>query len=207
MYDYDNIYRSFIAGNIEPLYRKLYPALIMYASRQLGDELSYLAEDCVQDAVMASYTERHNLKTSMAWYAYILKCIFHSSIRLVRKNRSFSNYLDDKGNDSLTPELDIAMLEQELFDMLYAAIESLPLRYREVLRMSYFEGLKNAEIARRMSVAEITVKKWKAVILTTLRKQLDDNNGKLPSDFINTYLTILLLLTVANGGGIHDIFQ
>ena len=74
----------------------------------------------------------------------------------------------------MVPGLDVAMLEQETLDMLYAAIESLPPKYREVLRMSYRDGLKNAEIAERLGVAEITVKKWKAGILEMLRKQLGE---------------------------------
>ena len=174
MYDYDYIYRSFIAGNVTPFYEDLYPGLLVYASRQLGDELSYLAEDCVQDAVMSSYNERHNFKSSPAWYAYILKCIYHSSIGLLRKHRSRSNYLDSGELSNISPDLDVAMLEQETLDMLYAAIESLPPKYREVLRMSYQDGLKNAEIAERLGVAEITVKKWKAGILVMLRKQLGE---------------------------------
>lgn len=174
MYDYDYIYKSFISGDVTPFYEDLYPGLLVYASRQLGDELSYLAEDCVQDAVMNSYAERHRLKSSPAWYAYILKCIYHSSIGLLRKHNSRNNYLDSGAAQHVVPGLDVAMLEQETLDMLYAAIESLPPKYREVLRMSYRDGLKNAEIAERLGVAEITVKKWKAGILEMLRKQLGE---------------------------------
>lgn len=174
MYDYDYIYKSFIAGDVTPFYEDLYPGLLVYASRQLGDELSYLAEDCVQDAVMSSYTGRHLFKSSPAWYTYILKCIYHSSIKLLRKHRSRNNYLDSGEISHVTSDLDVAMLEQETLDMLYAAIESLPPKYREVLRLSYKEGLKNAEIAERLGVAEITVKKWKAGILVMLRERLGD---------------------------------
>lgn len=157
-----------------PFYEDLYPGLLVYASRQLGDELSYLAEDCVQDAVMNSYAERHRLKSSPAWYAYILKCIYHSSIGLLRRHNSRNNYLGNAISEGTTPDLDMAILEQETLDMLYAAIESLPPKYREVLRMSYREGLKNAEIAERLGVAEITVKKWKAAILVMLRDRLGE---------------------------------
>ncbi len=172
MYDYDYIYRSFSSGDLVPFYENLYPGLLVYAARQLGDDLSYLAEDCVQDAIMNSYTERHKLKNSMTWYSYILKCIFHSSVDLVRKHRSYSDYLGSRGSDELTPELDVAILEQETLEMLYHAIESLPPKYREILRMSYLEGLKNSEIAERLGVAEITVKKQKAKLLAMLRDRL-----------------------------------
>ncbi|MCM1256096.1 MAG: sigma-70 family RNA polymerase sigma factor [Duncaniella sp.] len=171
MYDYNYIYGKFIAGDVNPFYENLYPGLLVYASRQLGDELSYLAEDCVQDAVMSSYTNRHEFKTSMAWYSYILKCIYHNTIALLRKDNSRANYLDSGAIEEEIPGHDVAMLEQETMDMLYSAIDSLPEKYRELLRLSYFEGLKTAEIAERLSVAEITVKKWKANILNLLREQ------------------------------------
>lgn len=173
MYDYDYIFRSFISGKLTPFYESLYPGLLVYASRQLGDELAYLAEDCVQDAVMSSYTERHRLKSSMAWYAYILKCIFHSSLGLVRKLNSRNNYLGSGETDSgITPDIEVALLEQETLEMLYRAIDSLPTEYRTILRLSYMEGMKNAEIAERLCIAEITVKKRKARILQMLRDKL-----------------------------------
>ena len=40
------------------------------------------------------------------------------------------------------------------------------------MRMSFIEGLRNAEIAERLGVAEITVKKRKARMLAMLRERL-----------------------------------
>lgn len=162
-----------MAGDGTPFYDNLYPGLLVYASRQLGDELSYLAEDCVQDAVMTSYTERRRLTSSCAWYAYILKCIYHGALQLIRKHNSRNNYLGSGDRGGLTPDLDVEILEQETLDMLDAAVKSLPPRYQELLRMSYHEGLKNSEIAERLGVAEITVKKQKAKLLAMLREKMD----------------------------------
>lgn len=59
---------------------------------------------------------------------------------------------------------------------LYNAIRSLPEEYRELLRMSFEDGLKNSEIAALLGVSEITVKKRKARMLEMLR---DAIGGKL----------------------------
>ena len=56
--------------------------------------------------------------------------------------------------------------------MLYDAIESLPQKDRAILRMSFVEGLRNADIAKRLDIAEITVKKHKARIMAMLRDKL-----------------------------------
>lgn len=172
MYDYNHIYESFIAGNVKPFYEDLYPGLMVYASRLLGEELSYLAEDCVQDAVISSYNERKRLKSSPAWYAYILKCVYRRVLGLRRKHNSRANYLGSGYCDEEIPGMDVAILEQETLELLYSAVDSLPLKYRELLRLNYHEGLKNGEIAERFGVAEITVKKWKADILSRLRDRM-----------------------------------
>lgn len=172
VFDYDYIFQSFKKGHLEPFYEELYPGLLVYATRQLGDELAYLAEDCVQDAVMSSYTERHRLENSRAWYAYILKAIYFGAVSLIRRRNSSDNYMRSsaQGGEEVTPAFDTSMMEQEALDMLYSAIDNLDPRSRAILRMSYQEGLKNVEIAARLGVAEITVKKQKAKILLTLRE-------------------------------------
>lgn len=174
MYDYESIFHEFRSGHLTYFYESLYPGLLVYASRQLGDELAYLAEDCVQDAVMSSYTKRSGFDNSRAWYAYILRTIFNQANNITRRNRARDNYLNagNGDNDMIEPAFEASLIEQEILDRLYAAIENLPPRMRTILKMSYQDGLKNAEIAGRLGIAEITVKMQKARILATLREAL-----------------------------------
>ncbi len=58
---------------------------------------------------------------------------------------------------------------------------------RELMRMSFIEGLRNAEIAERLGVAEITVKKRKARMLAMLRERLGPE----------AYLLLILLWRLA----------
>ncbi len=178
MYDLKRIYKSFVGGDVRPFYKEMYPGLLVYACRQLGDELSYLAEDCVQDAVYDSYKERARMKSAEAWYVWLLKCIYHGCVQQIRKNQSYTNYLDKREIESTAPSFDLVMYQQEALDLLYSAINQLQPRYREVLRLTYFEGLKNREIAEKFGVAEITVKKWKSSILEYLRDVLDEEFDK-----------------------------
>lgn len=175
MYDYDSIYNAFVAGDVDLFYDKLYPGLLIYASRQLGDNFAYFAQDCVQDAVYNTFKRRNIFKNSAVWYSYLLRSIYNSTVDILRKNQSKNNYVEHTYNNSLSYDVDIEMLEQYTLDRLQAAIESLPPKYREILRLSYVEGLKNSEIAERLEVAEITVKKHKARILAILRERLGGN--------------------------------
>lgn len=177
---------------MDEFYHELYPGLIAYACRELGDNLAYLAEDCVQDAVLQSYSKRKDFSTSMAWYAYILKCISHGAVHHHRKNDSHATYLDSLSRERPEKAIEADALEQETLDRLYAAVESLPEEYRQILRMSFREGLKNAEIAARLGVAEITVKKKKAKILALLSERM----GGIPPAIV-----LMLLETAPHIGG------
>lgn len=173
MVDYASIYRSFMRGRMHPLYEVMYSGLLRYAAQMLGDELSYLAEDCVQDAVMSTYVNRARLVDADHWRRYMLLCIHNRALKVVRRRQVHHNYM---GNTDDMAEQDVshAMIRQETLDSLYAAIDSLPGIYREVFDLSFEQGLKNREIAHLLDIAEITVKKRKERLLEMLRAKLGD---------------------------------
>jgi RNA polymerase sigma factor, sigma-70 family len=174
MYDFETIFQSFQEGDIAPFYRCLYPGLLICASRYLGPDLAYLSEDCVQDAVMDSYVIRYNFESARAWYRYVMKCIYTRCLGDRRKLLSHHNYVESGAHEVATPAFDSVLLERETMARLYTAIQSLSDLQKDILRMSFSEGLKNAEIAQRLGIAEITVKKHKARLLAVLRGKLDD---------------------------------
>ena len=96
------------------------------------------------------------------------------------------NYTDSKNKDDHEADATRALIEHETLDTLYAAIRMLPPDYRQLLKLSFENGLKNAEIAATLGVAEITVKKRKVKLLEMLRRNMPDDID-LP--------TIALLLT------------
>lgn len=59
----------------------------------------------------------------------------------------------------LDEDIHLDYIRQETLQRLYAAIDDLHEDMRMLLEMSFEEGLKNSEIAERLGVAEITVKK------------------------------------------------
>ena len=184
MVDYASIYRSFMRGRMHPLYEVMYSGLLRYAAQMLGDELSYLAEDCVQDAVMSTYVNRARLVDADHWRRYMLLCIHNRALKVVRLRQVHHNYM---GNTDDVAEQDVshAMIRQETLDSLYAAIDSLPGIYREVFDLSFEQGLKNTEIARLLSVSEVTVIKRKARLIERLRRMLGKD--------IDCYLIFFLL--------------
>lgn len=186
MHTLDEIFNEFIAGKMAPFYERYYPGMVMYASRILGDELHWMADDCVQDAVLDAYQKRHMFHSAAGWRSHMLACIHNKAVTALRKLSAMRNYTDRGDVETIESDATLALVEHETLDSLYAAIESLPQEYRELLRMSFEEGMKNSEIARALGVAEITVKKRKVKLLEMLRKNMGENLD---------LMTIAILLT------------
>lgn len=176
MIDYNHIYTQFLKGHLHPLYVYMYPGLIRYATRILGDKLAYMAEDCVQDSILSTYLHRDRMETLDRWRSWLLISVRNRALETIRKATYAGAYEEEaKKDESIEDDISLALIEQETFDGIYAAVESLPEKYRALFRLSFEEGLKNAEIAQLLSVAEITVKKRKAQLLAILRDKLTGN--------------------------------
>lgn len=180
MTETDEIFHQFVAGRMAPFYERYYPGLVMYAGRLLGSELDWMADDCVQDAVIDTFQKRHLFETAGQWRAHINTCIYNRSMSALRRLYAMRNYVE-MGSVMAGHEEDAtrALIEHETLDTLYAAIRNLPPDYRELLHMSFEKGMKNAEIAAALQVAEITVKKRKVKLLEMLRKNMGDGLDSL----------------------------
>jgi RNA polymerase sigma factor (sigma-70 family) len=68
--------------------------------------------------------------------------------------------LDILGLASDAPEPDRQIIEREELRRLEGAMEQLPTRTREAVRLAYFEGLNRTQIARRMGVTQRTASEF-----------------------------------------------
>ena len=157
---------------MSPFYERYFPGMVMYASRLLGTELDWMADDCVQDAVLDAFQKRHSFVSAEQWRAHMLACIRNKAVSALRKLSAMRNYTDVGPSELHEADATRALIEHETLDSLYAAIGNLPPDYRALLRMSFEEGLKNSEIAAALGVAEITVKKRKLRLLEMLRRSM-----------------------------------
>ncbi|WP_302574873.1 RNA polymerase sigma factor [uncultured Duncaniella sp.] len=172
MADYDNIFHDFASGNITPFYDMMYPGMMLYAMHILGDEFAYMAEDCVQESVITAYMKREEFKSGSTWRAFLLTCIRNNAIAILRKSSRHLTYIEKSEKADIQDDCSYALIEHEIHEMLFDAIESLPEKFRKIFELSFEAGLKNAEIAKILGIAEITVKKRKAALITHLHNRL-----------------------------------
>ena len=180
----ESMLAEFKSGKISTFYNELYAKLLVYASRHLGADYAFLAEDCVQDAIYKAYEQRASFKSILTLKAFLYSCIHHAAIDILRKNNAQSNYLSQQEDQT---EFLNSIIEQETLNLLYDSIERLPEKDRRIFELHFEQGLKNAEIAKLLNVTESAVKKQKAQMLDLLRKDLQKKTG-------NHFLTATLLL-------------
>lgn len=170
MVNFKQIFDDFQRGEIGGLYSLSYPSLITYAARVLTDECAFMAEDCVQDAIVECFARRESFESHFQFKAYLFACIHNRAVSMLRKSRSRKAYLQERQADSQA--IEASMIEQDVLDLLFEAIEELPEKYREVFDLSFGQGLANAEVARLLSLSVDGVKKRKAKMIALLRERL-----------------------------------
>lgn len=168
-------YNDFISGRIESFYATAYAPLLMFAIRKLGNDFSFLAEDCVQDAVFEAYQHRSNFDNSAKLKSYLYRCVHNNAITFLRKSNSHSNYLASISKENEEAIVNAGIIEQDVIDILYDAIEQLPQELKSVFEMGFEMGMKNQEIADELGISIATVKKRKAKLIHSLRNKLTDD--------------------------------
>ena len=170
----EHILAEFKSGKLETFYKNTYGQLLLYASRYLGNDYSFLAEDCVQDAIYKAYQQRETFSSVSTFKSFLYCCIRNAAIDILRKNHAQENYLSQQEEDI---EFLNSIIEQETLNLLYTSIANLPEKYQKIFELNFQQGLKNAEIATLLGVTESAIKKQKAQMIELLRKDLRKKTG------------------------------
>ena len=169
-------FEDFKRGRMQSFYGSTYGLLIGYAQRFLGEENAYLAEDCVQEAIVKAYNTRHTFISPFQMKAFLFTCVHNRCISILRKSGTQTKYLAHMPENTVEPEISAAMIEQETIDMLQAAIRELPEKYQQVFDLSFEQGLKNEEAAQLLNISINGFNKRKAKMISLLRDKFKENN-------------------------------
>lgn len=165
---------------VESLFLKYYARLCLYASNILMD--SDLAEDVVSGVFMNILAQEGKENRAIE-LSYLYRSVKNGCLKVIRKESAHTKYL----NSGLLFEeksYDFHIIESELTVALLDLLETLPEGCSLILKMSYMEGLKNAEIAEKLRVSIHTVKSQKSRGLMLLRQRVS----------LHQLLSILLIL-------------
>ena len=157
---------------IKKIFNEYYASLVQYANRFLVaiDE----CEDLVQD-VFVDFWEKENLFPDELYLkAYLYKAVRNKCYNVIKhnqvKNKYAENSIQSLEDDSLFLK---HILEEDIINQLYKAIDSLPQRKREIMKLS-LKGLKNLEIADELGIQLQTVKTLKTQSYKIVREQFKE---------------------------------
>ncbi|WP_177181289.1 RNA polymerase sigma-70 factor [Parapedobacter koreensis] len=160
----------------EPAFKAIFDLfnkrLLYLATTIVHDEA--MAADIVQDAFVKLWNRRESFNDMMAVKAFLYLCVKNSCRNEYKHNKVVEKYLSRQEEPIESPIMMAKIIEAEVLNNLYNAIEKLPVACREVVLLSYFEGMSNQEVAKQLNISINTVKTQKLRALRNLRMFLKD---------------------------------
>lgn len=163
----DRTLAEFKEGKIDRLYLKIYPSLVCYAERALGDRNSFLAEDCVQNAIYKVYDRRKTFASALDMRSYIFSCVHNEVVNVYRKSMLNEQFI--RGSATIEDRLLDEYIVQETLDKIGRVVATMSDPQQELFRLLFVEGMKNVEVAELLAVSPETIKKRKAKLIAQLR--------------------------------------
>lgn len=163
---------ALLKSDLKKIFDAYYEALVSYGCRfiTLRDE----CEDLVQDIFVDLWEKDLTFPDQISLKVYLYKTTRNKCFNFIKrtkvKDKYAANNIQLLEDDSLFLE---QILEEEIVRQLHHAIELLPDRKKEIIRLSLI-GQKNTEIAETLGIKLQTVKTLKSQSYTILRNQFKD---------------------------------
>jgi RNA polymerase sigma-70 factor (ECF subfamily) len=156
----DGLGRRLAAGDTEAL-REVYasyggPMMTAALHHLAGDHR--LAEEAVQAAMLKAWRAAPTFDTTRPLAPWLYSIVRHCAIDLRRHEQRHQRFSEDTVDDELSAGGGDAFEAAATAWTVRAALDRLPAKEHAVMRLTYFEGLTQGEIAVRLGVPLGTVK-------------------------------------------------
>jgi len=140
------------------IFEKYHTQLCYFASTLLATDQD--AKDVAQEAFVKLWQRRDNFKDLNAVKAFLYITVKNSCLNIYKHDKVVRRY---EGQQEERWESDAMMriIESEALENVFQALAKLPRGCRNVLQLSYFEGMKHKDIADHLQVSVNTVKTQK----------------------------------------------
>ncbi len=152
----------------QQLFMELYPVMCRFSNNYLYDYND--AEDITQEVFIELWNQRSKFENQDQIKAFLYLSIKNKCLNFIKhlaiREKYFESELERNEED-----FDEFVLEAEVVQNIYTAIESLSEQRKKIILLS-MEGLKNNEIAEDLSISINTVKLQKKIAYQQLREKL-----------------------------------
>ena len=134
----------------------------------------YMAEDIAQEVFCRVYRNLHRFRGDSAWFTWIYRitvnlCRDYTASADFRRMLPWRSVESEAGGEA-------RMFEEAEGGEVFAQVMSLPVIYRAVISLHYFEDLKTAEIAQMLGINEANVRARLCRGREMLRKALEETS-------------------------------
>jgi len=159
-------------GAFREIYRKYVPVMQAFAAK-FTDRAT--AEDLVQDVFMQIWVNRETSPINESLQAYLFRAVRNRCINYLEHLKVKADYearqmielqIREAGFFESPEQL---LIRQEQLERVRQEIEKLPEKSRKVFKMAYEDGMKAAEIAKKLHISVRTVETQIYNSLKTLR--------------------------------------
>lgn len=149
--------------DLELVFKECYAVLLAYACKYV---LRETAEDIVQDVFVQIHRKSTSLHITTNIKSYLFRSIHNSCLDYIKHQAVHQRYVNAALPALTEAELDYfnpdgprqSLLEQDNLEAsVWQAIEELPPKCREVVKLRYLQGLKTGEISAAMGISSRTV--------------------------------------------------
>lgn len=159
------------SGAFRLLFMNFYPALVSFALHYLKEREQ--SEDIVQEVFVSAWTNKMDYASYAGLKTFLYTSVKNACINYLKHLEVENKYVSYvvKTADFKEESIDLSIMEEELYRLLYKAIKELPPRCREVMELK-MEGKNNEEIAAILKISPLTVKTQKQIAMKLLKSKL-----------------------------------
>ncbi len=156
----------------QTLFRDHYSSLCVYAKRLTGDADG--AREVVQDLFVRLYEGRHTWPAPGSLKPYLYAAVRNACLNQLKQAQTRHRHHQQLLSRTPTGEDTDALVQLELEEKIWQAVQDLPEQCRKIFRMNRFEEKKNRQIADELGISVRTVETQISKALRLLRQALSD---------------------------------
>lgn len=154
-----------------------------YSRRLFAFVMGYIkleqdAEEIIQEVFIKIWESRHKIDAYSSFEAFIFTIAYNATISLFRKRATEERYLEQLKRlqqVETAPDLNDEIRFNELNEKVQVLLNELTPRQRSVFQLSRTEGLTHREIAEKLGISVLTVKKHIANTLAFLKSKMNND--------------------------------
>lgn len=173
--DYNKIKQDISAGSQTAyglLYKQLYRGLCNYAYNIIPD--TDVVEDLVQATFITLWENRGECSRIDYLKSYLYRCVYTACLKRLEHQKVRQRYYNE--NEYQLKQIQFETFESsyddDLMGQLHQAIDLLPEKNREVVKLRFIEGLNTNEVSQRLDITPRTVETHVSKALRFLREKM-----------------------------------